>query len=1187
MATDNVIKLIGPGGGGYFRSVKFGRDENHIYLTGDRCGVFYSDNGGANWIPSSGLLNNRMEEVKVDPNNPDHALVASNYGVHESNDGGKTWNYIFKTIDGVTTEILRFTNDRNLYISAVEYSKLNSNIIYAGNGGKHPERSIDKIVHCNFYASEDGGVTWNIRNGSWSMTNAYSIYAIESDPNDVNTVYIAGDMGVWKSIDKGLNWTHIYTEIATSIAVTPGIGERLFMLTYSDPSGNSYWDATDGASQNVYRSDNGGIDWLHKSNGLRETYAYANEIKFDPVNTKNLYIGTMSPVGAEGNLFYKTTDYGENWVAKGVPSLQVINNSLDTENVAQFFDIQDGNLIGTKSDVIISNDDGTTVRATMQVEHNGAYHGTGAEFLDLWNIVEDKIDSNVLWGAVSDWGLIKSTDSGYSWKSYKDKLGNIYLSDGVTKMVSANKVESSPNGTLFMLFHEPGFHDGGAIYRSTTNGETWEKLTTGLPLDKLPWEIRVENKNNHIYADINYDGLYKSTDNGDSWTLNNYTRGTAPVIEFDPKNNDIVYYSYKWPYVDWANDFANGDYRGVFKSTDAGETWSTFGNPELTHVTSLRVNPNDSTEIWCTQFSTTTGGGGGIWKSSDSGETWVHKFNPTVDDLGLPLEPGTSQFYGFFIDPEHTNIMFALTGESQEYFNMWRGGGLWKSEDGGETWNVFPTFGQLTSFQNGLSYTPTNRKLYACIDQLSAWEISLDEVSVVDIIAPSNLTTSISGINNIQLNWIDNSDNETGFTIDRNGTTFSVPVNVTSFLDEGLSDGTYLYKIKAYSDSIGDSTWSNISSINININPPPTNRVTNGLLVLYDFSESTGTIVNDSSGVGDPMNLTIHSTVEWTSDGLKVNDNSVSIDSTTPATKIIDACKLTNELTVEVWIIPSNLTQNGPARIATLSRDSSNRNFTLGQYADVYQNRIRTSETDSNALPNDGSGYFDSTTSSTKVELQHVVFTYGNGFRTIYINGVENNKLALSGDFSTWDNTYLFAIANELVNNETDRSFLGEYKLTAIYNKVLTSAEVLQNYDVGYEDNIIPTITTISQTPIGTLDVNDIVEFTCTTNGTNVTYTWFKNNIPVGNDSNMYSFQVTSADSNAIIFCSVTGTLNNTDDSNSITLLVNDGDETKSRITDGLQLLYKFNNGSGTTIYDVSGVGTSYDLTIHSKVKGE
>lgn len=128
---------------------------------------------------------------------------------------------------------------------------------------------------------------------------------------------------------------------------------------------------------------------------------------------------------------------------------------------------------------------------------------------------------------------------------------------------------------------------------------------------------------------------------------------------------------------------------------------------------------------------------------------------------------------------------------------------------------------------------------------------------------------------------------------------------------------------------------------------------TPGAVVAYDFSEGEGDVVRDVSQNGVPLDLHVADpdAVVWLPDGgLRVTQSTL-IASEGPATKLIDAVGATGEMSLQVWITPANTTQAGPARIVTLSHNTGQRNFTLGQGATAYEVRFRTDSTSANGEP--------------------------------------------------------------------------------------------------------------------------------------------------------------------------------------------------------------------------------------------
>jgi len=207
------------------------------------------------------------------------------------------------------------------------------------------------------------------------------------------------------------------------------------------------------------------------------------------------------------------------------------------------------------------------------------------------------------------------------------------------------------------------------------------------------------------------------------------------------------------------------------------------------------------------------------------------------------------------------------------------------------------------------------------------------------------------------------------------------------------------------------------------------------LLVRYVFDEGIGDVVHDTSEFGTPMDLFIQDTesVSWIAGGgLSINQPTL-IAADVPATKIIDAARETTELTVVAWVRHGNNTQEGPARIVTISVDEGPRNFLLGQIAEGYQVRLRTSNTELKPEADKRIIVPDGVVTNA---ISKLIYAFdANGDSILYLNGKEIGSVNIGGDFSTWDDTYTLALANE---HNIDRSWVGDMYLVAIYNEAFT-----------------------------------------------------------------------------------------------------------------------------------------------------
>jgi len=224
-------------------------------------------------------------------------------------------------------------------------------------------------------------------------------------------------------------------------------------------------------------------------------------------------------------------------------------------------------------------------------------------------------------------------------------------------------------------------------------------------------------------------------------------------------------------------------------------------------------------------------------------------------------------------------------------------------------------------------------------------------------------------------------------------------------------------------------------------------------ILLYTFKGS-GDVIYDVSGFGEPIDLTMDdpNAMSWIPGG------GISIDSITvaqnddPATKVIDACMSTNEITIEAWVNPASDDQGGPARIVTCSIDGSNRNFTLAQEnakpANGYQIRLRTTSTNANG----SSPRIEAANTLIMGEMSKLAYTRNEaGEAKFYVNGELKDSKAIPGDFSNWVPDHKMAIGHE-IDMAGERSWLGEIYFIAIYNIALTQDEI---QDEARQNNLL------------------------------------------------------------------------------------------------------------------------------------
>ena len=229
---------------------------------------------------------------------------------------------------------------------------------------------------------------------------------------------------------------------------------------------------------------------------------------------------------------------------------------------------------------------------------------------------------------------------------------------------------------------------GGGIWKTTDSGQNWRNISDGFFGGSIGAISASESDPNILYVGTGektvrgnvspgYGGFWKSDDAGETWKKMNLDIDQVQVgrIAIHPKNSDIVYIAII------GDLFKDSNKRGVYKSTDGGKSWRQvlFSN-ERSGAVDISIDKNNPRIIFAstwnirrTPYSLESGGeGSGLWKSNDGGETWKN----ISDNEGLPR--GIWGISGVSVSPVNSKKVFALI-ENKE-------GGLFRSDDGGSSW---------------------------------------------------------------------------------------------------------------------------------------------------------------------------------------------------------------------------------------------------------------------------------------------------------------------------------------------------------------------------------------------------------------------------------------------------------------------------------------------------------------------
>jgi len=233
----------------------------------------------------------------------------------------------------------------------------------------------------------------------------------------------------------------------------------------------------------------------------------------------------------------------------------------------------------------------------------------------------------------------------------------------------------------------------GGVWKTTDAGSTWQPLWDKQPVSSIGSIAVSESDPNVIFVgtgeacirgNISYgDGVYKSTDAGQTWKHVGLrdTRHIGRVL-IHPRNPDIVYVAAL------GHTYGPNAERGVFRSTDGGKSWEkVLYKDDKTGAIDISFDPANPrilfASLWEANRSpwglTSGGPGSGLYKSTDSGSTWTRLTNPddkALQDNGLPK--GILGKIGVSVSGGDGNRVYALI-EAEK-------GGLYRSDDGGARW---------------------------------------------------------------------------------------------------------------------------------------------------------------------------------------------------------------------------------------------------------------------------------------------------------------------------------------------------------------------------------------------------------------------------------------------------------------------------------------------------------------------
>jgi len=403
-------------------------------------------------------------------------------------------------------------------------------------------------------------------------------------------------------------------------AIGPAVTSGRIADIAVDPTRPSRWYVAV-ASGGVWKTENAGTSWtpLFDSQG-----AYSiGCVTIDPRNPYTVWVGTGENNNQRalgyGDGIYKSLDGGKNWTRMGLER---------SEHIAK---------------ILVHPKDSNTVFAAVP---------------------------GPVWAPGGDRGLYKTTDGGKTWKATLTVSENTGISDVVMDPRDPNVLVAAAHQRRRHVWTYISGGPESAIYKSTDGGETWRKITTGLPggdIGRIGLAISPVNPD-VLYAIVeaagDTGGFFRSTDRGETWNKRGgYSSSGNYYSEIftDPKDVDRVY--------------SMDTYLQV--TADGGKTWGNLGE-QWKHV--------DNHVIWIDSRDTDhyiVGSDGGLYESFDRAGSWNFKANlPVAQFYRIAVDDSSPVYYVYGGTQDNTSIggpSRTLTdhgASNADWFTTWGGDGF-------------------------------------------------------------------------------------------------------------------------------------------------------------------------------------------------------------------------------------------------------------------------------------------------------------------------------------------------------------------------------------------------------------------------------------------------------------------------------------------------------------------------------
>lgn len=454
---------------------------------------------GPQFQPPIGVRRVAVDDLAIDPLDPDTLYLALSEGVFRSTNGGATWE---SRSDGLP--FYRTNSDRETVytVDSLLVDREEPALLYAAI--RHSERSPGGV-----YRSADGGASWSPANTGLQLPT--SVNDLAFDPDDSRVLYAATSSGVFRSADRGDSWATTPGRLPTpvrSVAVDPASPAKLFTGTYDS---------------RLFTTEEGGRPWRRTARELPIS-SNVTLLSIAPTDPSLVFVHSLAGVSLG-----RSTDGGATWTNLRGPSLGDITEVLvDPRDSDRVF-----TSVGRLGGVFVSADQGTTWSKVL---------GGRIEALVQAPSNPDVLYAGALSGDFSpDPGVCRSGDGGGSWQC---------TAVGFSAVLAIPSLAVDPRDSsrvlAGLLIQGPNRRPAETLLVETLDGgATWEPVNPGLPVEGIGrlTDLLFDPRDPEVvWAATGNGGVFRSGDGGRSWTPVN--RGLTNLgvwnLDLDPSGRVLV-----------------------------------------------------------------------------------------------------------------------------------------------------------------------------------------------------------------------------------------------------------------------------------------------------------------------------------------------------------------------------------------------------------------------------------------------------------------------------------------------------------------------------------------------------------------------------------------------------------------------------------------------------------------------